>query len=101
VTVGASGAVFGLMGAAAVEIRARGVNPLKTDIGMLILFNLGLSFVIPNISIGGHVGGLVGGALAALALDAARRAGRHAQAAGVAACLVLSAFAVAGSLAVA
>jgi membrane associated rhomboid family serine protease len=100
-TVGASGAVFGLMGAAAVEIRARGVNPLKTDIGMLILFNLGLSFVIPNISIGGHIGGLVGGALAALALDASRRAGRHAQAAGVAACLALSAVAVAGSLAVA
>src|SRR3954447_14319623 len=39
-TVGASGAVFGLMGAAAVELRARGVNPFKTDIGMLIIFNL-------------------------------------------------------------
>ena len=44
-TVGASGAVFGLMGAAAVEQRARGINPFKTDIGVLILLNLVLSFV--------------------------------------------------------
>ena len=36
VTVGASGAVFGLMGAAAVELRARGINPFETNIGGLI-----------------------------------------------------------------
>ena len=62
-TVGASGAVFGLMGAAAVEQRARGINPFKTDIGVLILLNLVLSFVISGISIGGHIGGLLGGIL--------------------------------------
>src|ERR687885_697927 len=55
-TVGASGAVFGLMGAAAVELRSRGINPFQTDIGMLIVFNLGLSFVLSGISIGGHTG---------------------------------------------
>src|SRR4051812_38668755 len=70
-TVGASGAVFGLMGAAAVELRARGVNPFKTDIGMLIIFNLGLSFLLAGISIGGHIGGPIRGAVA-------RRAARHA-----------------------
>src|SRR5918911_3145190 len=72
-TVGASGAVFGLMGAAAVELRARGINPFQTNIGMLIIFNLVLSFVIANISIGGHVGGLLGGVLAGLALNYADR----------------------------
>jgi membrane associated rhomboid family serine protease len=72
-TVGASGAVFGLMGAAAVELRARGVNPFQTDIGMLIIFNLGLSFVLSGISIGGHVGGLIGGALLMLLLLEFRR----------------------------
>jgi membrane associated rhomboid family serine protease len=98
-TVGASGAVFGLMGAAAVELRSRGINPFQTDIGMLILFNLGISLIIPNISIGGHVGGLIGGALAALVLNAARGR-RQAQLLGLAGCAALSAVAVAGALAV-
>ena len=76
VTVGASGAVFGLMGAAFVLQRARGIDPMQSGIGPVILFNLALSFIIPNISIGGHLGGLVGGALAAFAMErlgAARR----------------------------
>jgi membrane associated rhomboid family serine protease len=62
-TVGASGAVFGLMGAAAVELSARGINPMETGIGGLIIFNLLFSFVFSGISIGGHIGGLIGGAL--------------------------------------
>jgi membrane associated rhomboid family serine protease len=68
-TVGASGAVFGLMGAAFFEMRARGIDPMATGIGPLILFNIVLSFVISGISIGGHLGGLAGGALATLALQ--------------------------------
>ncbi len=63
-TIGASGAVFGLMGAAMVVLRSRGVNPWRTSIGTLVLLNLGLTFLFPNISVGGHVGGLVAGALA-------------------------------------
>jgi membrane associated rhomboid family serine protease len=62
-TVGASGAVFGLMGAAAVELSARGINPMETGIGGLIIFNLVFSFVFSGISIGGHIGGLIGGAV--------------------------------------
>jgi membrane associated rhomboid family serine protease len=74
VTVGASGAVFGLMGAAAVELRARGINPFDTGIGGLIVFNLIFSFVFSGISIGGHIGGLIGGAAAGfLFLEADKR----------------------------
>ncbi|TML06186.1 MAG: rhomboid family intramembrane serine protease [Actinobacteria bacterium] len=62
-TVGASGAVFGLMGAAAVEMSARGINPMETGIGPLIIFNLLFSFVFSGISVGGHIGGLIGGAV--------------------------------------
>ena len=67
-TVGASGAVFGLMGAAFVVMRSRGVNPMESGLGLWIGLNLLITFTIPNISIGGHLGGLVGGVLAALLL---------------------------------
>ncbi len=67
-TVGASGAVFGLMGAAVVVMRNRGVNPMESGLGLWIGLNLLITFTIPDISIGGHIGGLVGGALAAFIL---------------------------------
>lgn len=98
-SIGASGAIFGLMGAAAVEIRARGHRVMESSIGGLIVLNLLLSFLLPNISIGAHIGGLIGGALAGLALRAADS--RHQPALGILACVALSAAAVAGSLAVA
>jgi membrane associated rhomboid family serine protease len=60
--IGASGAVFGLMGALLAVYRQRGLNPFRTDLGMLLLLNLVITFVVPRISIGGHIGGLVVGA---------------------------------------
>lgn len=60
---GASGAVFGLLGAAAVGLWRRGVNVFSTGIGTVLLLNLVLTFTIPGISIGGHLGGVVGGAI--------------------------------------
>ena len=63
-TIGASGAVFGLMGAAMVVLRARGVNPWQTTIGTLVALNLVLTFLIPRISVGGHLGGLLAGVVA-------------------------------------
>lgn len=63
-TVGASGAVFGLMGGLIVlQLRAH-QNPWKSGIGGLVLINLVLTFAIPGISIGGHLGGLIAGAVA-------------------------------------
>jgi membrane associated rhomboid family serine protease len=67
-TVGASGAVFGLMGAAFVVMRHRGINPMESGLGLWLGLNLLITFTIPNISIGGHIGGLVGGTVAALLL---------------------------------
>jgi membrane associated rhomboid family serine protease len=61
VTVGASGAVFGLMGAAIIAMRARGIDPMQSGLGVTLLLNLGITFLIPGISKGGHVGGLVAG----------------------------------------
>jgi membrane associated rhomboid family serine protease len=62
-TVGASGAVFGLMGAAVAAMRARGIDPFATGLGGSIAINLLITFTIPGISIGGHVGGLIAGFL--------------------------------------
>ena len=62
-TGGASGAVFGLLGAAAIGLHQRGVNVWQTGVGGLIVVDLALSVIIPGISIGGHLGGLAGGFL--------------------------------------
>lgn len=67
-TVGASGAVFGLMGGAVVIMRARGFDPMASGIPMLIGLNLLITFVFPGISIGGHIGGLAAGVVAAYVL---------------------------------
>lgn len=70
-TIGASGAVFGLFGAALVLLRRRGINPWQTSIGTLVIINLVFTFMAPGVSIGGHLGGLAGGALAALPMTTA------------------------------
>ena len=98
-SLGASGAVFGLMGAAVVELRARRLSVMESGIGTLIIFNLILSFTLSNISVGAHVGGLIGGALAAAALRYGD--GHRIRALGLAACALLSAASVAGALAAA
>ena len=67
-TVGASGAIFGILGAALVYERQR-TFVLGGSALSIIVINLVLSFVVPNISIGGHVGGLIGGAACGLALS--------------------------------
>ncbi len=97
-SLGASGAVFGLMGAIVVELRARRLSVMESGIGGLIVINLILSFSIANISVGGHIGGLIGGALAGVAL---RAAGDRYKAFGLLACVALSVIAVAASIAVA
>ncbi|MDX6620488.1 MAG: hypothetical protein QOK36_2874 [Gaiellales bacterium] len=61
-SIGASGAIFGLMGAYVVFARARGINVMQSGIGPVILLNLAITFTIPGISKGGHIGGLIGGA---------------------------------------
>ena len=73
VTVGASGAVFGLFGAAFLIARSRGMGTIASELGFLLLINLALSFVLPRLSVGGHLGGLAGGLVCALAIIAGER----------------------------
>jgi membrane associated rhomboid family serine protease len=98
-TLGASGAVFGLMAAAFVFQRARGVDPWRSGLGPVILFNLALPFLFPNlnISIAAHIGGLVGGAIAALAMEYLGRRRRGALL-PVLACVAVGAVSVVGAI---
>lgn len=64
-TVGASGAVFGLMGVAVAVFRSRGINVMDTGLGATIMLNLVITFTLSSyISVGGHVGGLIVGFIA-------------------------------------
>jgi membrane associated rhomboid family serine protease len=72
-TIGASGAVFGIFGAAFVIARRRGVDDVARTIGFILLLNLAISFTQPHISLGGHLGGLAAGVLCALAIVAGER----------------------------
>lgn len=100
ITVGASGGIFGLLGAAFIIARDRGVDQLAAQIGLFVVLNLVFTFAVPGISIGGHIGGLIGGSLAALLVIYVQRrtSGRAAlavEAGGIALIVVVS---VAGAL---
>ena len=70
-SVGASGAIFALMGA---NLFLYKLNPLVykriygSDILLLIGVNLIIGFLRPNIDMAGHIGGLIGGFLTASAV---------------------------------
>ena len=72
-TIGASGAVFGIFGATFVIARSRGVDALASTIGIVLLFNLVLTFGSSRLSVGGHLGGLAAGLLCALVIVAGDR----------------------------
>ncbi len=66
-SVGASGAIFGLFGLLLVAGRIhkpvdRGSRMLVSQLGMLIVINIGFGFAFPGIDNAAHLGGLVAGA---------------------------------------
>jgi membrane associated rhomboid family serine protease len=97
-TVGASGAIFALMGATIIGQRASGIDPWRSGIIMWVVINLVFTVAVPGVSIGGHLGGLAGGLVAGLILF--RRSLRPAMASlaclGLAAAFVVAALVVAG-----
>ena len=71
VSVGASGAIFGLMGALlyfGYHYRLYLNDAIKTQIIPVILFNLVIGFMMPGIDNGAHIGGLIGGYLSTMAI---------------------------------
>jgi membrane associated rhomboid family serine protease len=97
-TIGASGAVFGLMGAAFLMQRRRGIDPMQSGLGVLIGLNLVLQFIIPGVSWGAHVGGLIGGAIAGGLMDRMSSTRSAGSLAPVAVCVAVGAISVAGAI---
>lgn len=67
-SVGASGAIFGLFGALVYfgyTYRGYIGTIIKSQIVPIVLYNLAIGFIIPNIDMWAHVGGLLGGIFAA------------------------------------
>ncbi len=68
ISVGASGAIFGLFSILLVAdlvhkpALTRNARSLTSQIGILIILNLGLGFAIPTIDNAAHIGGLLAGA---------------------------------------
>ena len=67
-TLGASGAIYGILGALVV-LQYMSTGSVGGPALTLIIVNLAFTLSVPNISIGGHLGGLVGGILGTLALS--------------------------------
>ena len=99
-TGGASGAVFGLVAAAAIGLHQRGINVWQSGVGGLLVVNLVLTFVVPGISIGGHLGGMVAGFLVGAFMLRVKTT-RRSVIDGVLVAAIISALAVAGSAMVA
>ena len=77
-SVGASGAIFGLMGALlyfGYYYRVYLGNVLKSQIIPLIVLNLIIGFVSPGIDNYGHIGGLIGGVLTTYAVGVKYKSG--------------------------
>jgi membrane associated rhomboid family serine protease len=98
-TVGASGACFGVLGALIVVARSRGIPIWQSGLGFVLLINIVFSLSVAGISIGGHLGGLVGGVISgALVVEVAER--RRNEALALAGCLMVAVISVAAAVAV-
>ena len=101
ITVGASGAVFGLFGAAILEMCSRGIDPMSTGLPLWLGINLLFSFTFNGISVGGHIGGLIGGAVAGVAIAELGRRRNIPALAGPLIAVAVGVVAVVGAIAVA
>jgi len=71
-TVGASGGVFGLLGAALIiSYRQNGERRLQKGLWIVLLAGFGVS-LLPDVSMAGHIGGIIGGVPVALLVNVRR-----------------------------
>src|SRR4051794_5996272 len=99
--VGASGAIFGLFGAAIVMARNRNIDLMQSGLVPVLVLNLVITFIPSfHIAYGAHLGGLVGGVVTAFVIEELARR-RAATVPALVFCAVLSVAVVVASVAVA
>jgi membrane associated rhomboid family serine protease len=100
VTIGASTACFGVLGALIVVARYRGISIWQSGLGLTLVINIIFTLSIPGISLGGHLGGVVAGAICGwLIVELGER--RRMAGLAIAACLVVGVISVIAAIAVA
>ena len=78
-SVGASGAIFGLLGSLlyfGYHYRIYLGSVMRSQIVPILLINLGIGFILPNIDMSAHIGGLVGGLLTTMALGIEKKSNK-------------------------
>jgi membrane associated rhomboid family serine protease len=99
-TRGASGAIYGLFGAAIVMARNRQIDLMQSGLLPVLGLNLLITFVYrESISVGGHVGGLVGGLLVAFVVEELAKRRRKSTVPAVVFCAVIGLAAAVWSIA--
>ncbi len=94
-SLGASGAIFGLMGTLlyfGYHYRLYLDNALKTQIIPLVLVNLMFGFIFPGIDNAGHIGGLVGGLFMTMAVGVKNRSNKQDRINGIICSTILMGF---------
>ena len=99
-TVGASGACFGMLGALMVVAHDRRIPIWSSGLGITLVINIVFSLTFAGISIGGHIGGFIAGLICgALVVELGERRGMRA--AALAGCALVAVLSVVGAIAVA
>lgn len=94
-SVGASGAIFGLIGSLiyfGYHYRLYLGSVITTQIIPLLLINLGIGFIIPNIDVSAHIGGLVGGILSTMSLGIEKKSSKQDRINGIICIIILILF---------
>ena len=100
VTVGASGACFGVLGALIVVAHYRGISIWQSGLAMVLIINIVFDLSVSGISIGGHIAGAVAGAICGwLIIELGER--RRMPAAALAGCVAVAVISVVAAIAVA
>src|SRR5690606_8766179 len=97
-TLGASGAVYGLLGAAVVMARNREIDLVQSGLLPIIGLNFALTLLF-GFSLGGHLGGLVGGLLVTFVVEELAKRRRNSTVPAVVFCVIVGAAAIAASIA--
>lgn len=95
VSIGASGAIFGLLGALVYfgyHYRVYLGSVIKSQIIPLILLNLAIGFIFPSIDMFAHFGGLLGGFLVTKAIGVKYKSTKFEQINGIIMTIILIAF---------